>query len=122
MFNPQKKMKKKTLKCLMLSLGLATMTLAANNLNAQTGGAFGRGGHEEAGGSQSGVLDRSSSSGTGYHISTEHFDNGGTSGMFHIGTQQFGQDVNQPVPLGSGLFIMAAAGAAYALKKRKMNK
>ena len=115
-------MKKKTLKCLMLSLGLATMTLAANDLNAQTGGGlFGKGGHEGAGESSSGFLDRSSS-GIGYHISTSHFDNGGTSGMYHIGTQQFGQDVNQPAPLGSGLFIMAAAGAAYALKKRKMNK
>ena len=113
-------MKKKTLKCLMLSFGLATMTLAANNLNAQTGGMFGKGGHEGVGESQSGLLDRSGS-GIGYHISTEHFDNGGTSGMYHIGTQQFGQDVNQPAPLGSGLFIMAAAGAAYALKKRKKN-
>ena len=117
-------MKKKTLNCLMLSLGLATMTLAANNLNAQTGGGlFEKGGQEEAGDSRSGFLD-SSSSGIGYHISTEHFDNGGTSGMYHIGTQQFGQDVDVPqnAPLGSGLFIMAAAGAAYALKKRKMNK
>ena len=106
----------------MLSLGLATMTLATNDLNAQTGGGvFGKGGHEVAGESSRGILDRSGS-GIGYHISTEHFDNGGTSGMYHIGTQQFGQDVNQPAPLGSGLFIMAAAGAAYALKKRKMNK
>ena len=117
-------MKKKTLKCLMLSLGLATMTLAANNLNAQTGGGlFGKGGHEVAGESSSGFLDRSSS-GIGYHISTEHFDNGGTSGMYHIGTQQFGQDVDDEqdvTPLGSGLFIMAAAGAAYAFKKRKKN-
>ena len=105
----------------MLSLGLATMTLAANDLNAQTGGGvFGKGGHEVAGESSSGFLDRSSS-GIGYHISTEHFDNGGTNGTYHIGTQQFGQDVEQPAPLGSGLFIMAAAGAAYALKKRKMN-
>ena len=115
-------MKKKTLKSLVLSLGLATMTLATNNLNAQTGdGLFRKGLREEADVSGRGLFDRSSS-GIGFHISTEHFDNGGTSGMYHIGTQQFGQDVNQPAPLGSGLFIMAAAGAAYALKKRKMNK
>ena len=25
-------------------------------------------------------------SGIGYHISTEHFDNGGTTGTYHIGT------------------------------------
>ena len=114
-------MKKKTLKCLVLSLGLVTMTLAANDLNAQTGGGlFGKGGQEGAGESQSGLLDRSS--GIGYHISTEHFDNGGTTGTYHIGTQQFGQDVDEEeAPLGSGLFVMAAAGAAYAFKKRKMN-
>ena len=110
-------------KALALSLALAAMMLTAGNLNAQTGGGvFGKGGHEVAGESSSGFLDRSSS-GIGYHISTEHFDNGGTSGMYHIGTQQFGQDVDEEeAPLGSGLFIMAAAGAAYALKKRKMNK
>ena len=109
----------------MLSLGLATMTLAANNLNAQTGGGlFGRGSQEEE---EEDVPSRNlfnRSSGIGYHISTEHFDNGGTSGMYHIGTQQFGQDVDDEqdvTPLGSGLFIMAAAGAAYAFKKRKTN-
>jgi len=105
----------------MLSLGLATMTLAANNLNAQTGGGvLGKGIREDVAASRKGMFDRSGS-GIGYHISTEPFDNGGTSGMYHIGTQLFGQDVEEEVPLGSGLFIMAAAGAAYALKKRKMN-
>ena len=108
-------------KALALSLALAAMLVPAGNLNAQTDGLFGKGGPEGAGESSSGFLDRSGS-GIGYHISTSHFDNGGTSGMYHIGTQQFGQSVNQPAPLGSGLFIMAAAGAAYALKKRKMNK
>ena len=104
----------------MLSLGLATMTLAANDLNAQTGGGvLGKGIREDVAASRKGMFDRSGS-GIGYHISTEPFDNGGTSGMYHIGTQLFGQDVEE-VPLGSGLFIMAAAGAAYALKKRKMN-
>lgn len=114
-------MKKKNLKCLIVSLGLATMTLATNNLNAQTGGGlFGMGSLEEADLSSRSLFDRDSY-GIGFHISTEPFDNGGTTGMFHIGTQQFGQDVDE-APLGSGLFIMAAAGAAYALKKRKMNK
>ena len=112
----------KNLKSIVLSLALAAMMLAANNLNAQTGGGvFGKGGHEVAGEWSSGLLDRSGS-GIGYHIWTSPFDNGGTSEMYHIGTQLFGQSVNQPAPLGSGLFIMAAAGAAYALKKRKMNK
>jgi len=50
----------------------------------------------------------------GYIISQGQFgseDNGG----FQITTGQFGQNV----PLGSGLFIMVAAGAGYVLKKRK---
>ena len=109
------------LKTITLSLGLAAMTLAANSLNAQTGGGLlGKGGQEDAGELRSGLFDRSSS-GIGFHISIDQFDNGGTSGTFHIGTQQFGQDVDD-APLGSGLFIMAAAGAAYAFKKRKTNK
>ena len=109
-------------KALALSLALAAMMLTAGNLNAQTsGGLFGKGSQEETDESDKGLFARSSS-GIGFHISTEHFDNGGSSGMYHIGTQQFGQDVDEEeAPLGSGLFIMAAAGAAYALKKRKKN-
>lgn len=52
----------------------------------------------------------------GYSITTELF--GSDGGGYQIGTEQFGYDV----PLGSGLFIMTAAGAAYALRKRKKNK
>ena len=54
----------------------------------------------------------------GFNIGVEQFggENGGGEGGFNIGTEQFG------TPLGSGLFIMAAAGAAYAFKKRKNKK
>lgn len=53
----------------------------------------------------------------GYSVSTEQFGSG-SNGGYIIGTEQFGQNA----PLGSGLFIMAAAGAAYAFSKRKKNK
>jgi hypothetical protein len=54
--------------------------------------------------------------GTGFNISVEQFggENGGGQGGFNIGTEQFGD-----APLGSGLFIMAAAGAAYAFSKKR---
>ena len=50
----------------------------------------------------------------GFNINVEGFggDNGG-SGGYSIGTEEFG------APLGSGLFIMAAAGAAYAFSKKR---
>ena len=56
----------------------------------------------------------------GFNINVEGFggDNGGSggSGGYNIGTEEFG------APLGSGLFIMAAAGAAYAFSKKRKNK
>ena len=102
-------------KILLLSLGLAAMTLTANNLNAQNdGGLFGKGIMNDAQ-QQRGLL--GSGSQPGYIISTEQFGSN-TNGGYQIGTEQFGHDA----PVTSGLFIMAAASAAYALKKRKKNK
>ena len=51
----------------------------------------------------------------GFNINVEGFggDNGGSGGGYSIGTEEFG------APLGSGLFIMAAAGAAYAFSKKR---
>lgn len=105
---------KRNLKAITLSLELAVMTLAASNLNAQDLGLFGLGGAVESF-SGNGVMSRGATG--GYIILTEQFGSDANGG-YQIGTEQFGQDA----PLGSGLFIMAAAGAAYALKKRKMNK
>ena len=58
----------------------------------------------------------------GYTLFNQQFgsddnDNGG----YELYNQIFGQDANLDVPLGSGLLILAAAGAGYALKKRKSN-
>ena len=58
-----------------------------------------------------------STSGFGFNIGVEQFggSEGGGTGGFNIGTEQFGNEG----PLGSGLFIMAAAGAAYAFSKKR---
>ncbi|MCR5038641.1 MAG: hypothetical protein K6A94_04825 [Bacteroidales bacterium] len=108
----------KSLKTVAFALGLAAMGLTAGNLNAQTGGGlFGKGAETEAGASNESIMRTTGGNGTGFNISVEQFggENGGGHGGFNIGTEQFGD----AVPLGSGLFIMAAAGAAYAFSKKR---
>ena len=58
-------------------------------------------------------------SGGTFDITTGLFggDGGQTGGNYGIGIGTFGQDPT--APLGSGLFIMAAAGAAYAFSKKR---
>lgn len=101
---------KKTLKAIVLSLGLAAMTLPSGAQVVNHGKQQPGDEHETSGGL---FMHRSQG---GYTVGTEQFGNG-TTGAYQVGTQQFGN----PVPLGGGLIIMAAAGAAYALKKRKKN-
>ena len=111
----------KSLKTVAFALGLAAMMVPATTLNAQgrPGGLFGpqNASTEKKGGS---LLMRDGST-SGFNIGVEQFggENGGGQGGFNIGTEQFGDEEE---PLGSGLFIMAAAGAAYAFKKRKNKK
>lgn len=112
MNTPRKKRKLLLAPALIVAAGL----LLPVSASAQTegGGLFDKGAKPEAE-PQRGMLGNRSQ-GSGYGIFTEQFgseENGG----YQIGTEQFGHDA----PLGSGLFIMAAAGAAYALKKRKKN-
>lgn len=111
------KKRKRNLKAFVLSLGLGTAMLFVPSVHAQ--GVFGNlldNYYEERDEANRGALLRQGS-GSGYNVSIEQFGSN-TNGGYQIGIEQFGQDA----PLGSGLFIMAAAGAAYALKKRKMNK
>ncbi len=109
----------KSLKTVAFALGLAAMTLPATTLNAQgrPGGLFGsqNAPTEKNGGSLLMKDGSTSTSGFGFNIGVEQFggENGGGEGGFNIGTEQFG------APLGSGLFIMAAAGAAYAFSKKR---
>ena len=56
----------------------------------------------------------------GFNIGVGQFGgNGGQAGNYGISIGTMGQDPPQPAPLGSGLFIMAAAGAAYAFSKKR---
>ena len=108
----------KSLKTVAFALGLAAMGLTAGNLNAQTGGGlFGKGPESWTDASNESFM-RAGGTGTGFNIGVEQFggENGGGEGGYNIGTEQFG---GEGAPLGSGLFIMAAAGAAYAFSKKR---
>ena len=129
-------------KVIVLCLGLAAMTMLPHWVSAQDNGGsgtqawsgkslFGRDGSGNGysvstsdGGSHAGSfvslfgrqnLRGGSGSGSGYSIFVEQFggENGGGTGGYNIGTEQFG------APLGSGLFIIAAACAAYAYSKKR---
>ena len=51
-----------------------------------------------------------------YNLSNQQFGEGSSSDSYNLSNQQFGA---APVPLGSGLLIMVAAGAGYTILKRK---
>ena len=110
--------KTKSLKTVAFALGLAAMLVPSTTLNAQydgSRGVFGRGEAAVESASRGNTL-RSPGVGSGFSIGVEQFggENGGGQGGFNIGTEQFGA-----APLGSGLFILAAAGAAYAFSKKR---
>lgn len=113
--------KNKSLKAIVLSLGVAAMLLPAKTLNAQNrpGGVFGTNVPTEQ--SDAGLIRDGGSGGGGYFIHSQTFFYSDYGGGYNLYNGLF-QDVTPAVPLGSGLFIMAAAGAGYALKKRKDNK
>ena len=99
-------MKKNTiLKAFALSLATAFVMLLPTTMNAQRSDGFFLN-NEDINASRNSI---------GFNVSVEQFggENGGGQGGFNIGTEQFG------APLGSGLFIMAAAGAAYAFSKKR---
>ncbi len=114
--------KPKSLKAIVLSMALTAGMLSSANATAQEaarpGGLFGGGSFFDE---FVGLFadDRGEENGTGFDISTELFggENGGGEGGFNIDTEQFGGD--EDAPLGSGLFILAAAGAAYAFSKKR---
>ena len=109
----------KSLKTVAFALGLAAMGLTAGNLNAQTGGGlFGKGAETEAGASNGSFMRTTGAN--SFNITTGQFggDGGSTGGNYGINIGTMGQDPPTS-PLGSGLFIMAAAGAAYAFSKKR---
>lgn len=104
-------------KALALSLALAAMMLGPVAASAQDGGnrgLLGKGQEAAEDGNSRGMLNGSSG---GYSLFNQQFGSG-QNGGYELHNQTFGQET----PLGSGLFILAAAGAGYALKKRKSNK
>ena len=109
----------KSLKTVAFALGLAAMTLPATTLNAQgrPGGLFGTNAPTEQ--PQGGLMGNRTGNSTSFNIGTGQFggDGGSTGGNYGINIGTMGQE--PPAPLGSGLFIMAAAGAAYAFSKKR---
>jgi hypothetical protein len=104
-------------KVIVLCLGLAAM-LAPLTMNAQY--RENQFGIQEWG--QTSLLGKEASrSSNSFNITTGQFGgNGGQAGGdYGISIGTMGQDSPQPSPLGSGLFIMAAAGAAYAFSKKR---
>ncbi|MDY6436987.1 MAG: hypothetical protein SPK72_05390 [Bacteroidales bacterium] len=96
------------LKAFALSLATAFVMLLPTTMNAQNDGFFLN--NEDI------YASRISSD---FNIFVGQFGgNGGQAGgNYGISIGTFGQD--PPAPLGSGLFIMAAAGAAYAFSKKR---
>lgn len=115
-------------KAAVLFLGLAALMVPSTTLMAQydgNGGLFGLGNKAESGVQlDGGLLGSSKGSSTSFNIGTGQFGgNGGQAGGdYGISIGTMGQDPPQPAPLGSGLFIMAAAGAAYAFSKKRKKK
>lgn len=108
--------KNKSLKAIVLSLGLSALVLP---LDAQVIN-HGQQHLDREKISTEGLFNRSSQGGGGYFIHSQTFFDGENYG-YNLNNGTF-EDVTPEAPLGSGLFIMAAAGAGYALKKRKDNK
>ena len=113
----------KKLKTITFSLGLAALMFQAVTVDAQV---INRGllqNPYKEHGKQNGALMRRSSGST-YNLTTGQFggNGGSTGGNYGITIGTMGQEPTQPAPLGSGLFIMAAAGAAYAFSKKRKNQ
>lgn len=90
--------KNNKMKTLVFSLGLAAMTLTANNLNAQDRGLFGRG---------------MTSDNAEYSNTRGALDVTINSGAGGIQNDDFG------APLGSGIAILLGAGLGYVALKKK---
>ena len=124
--------KPKSLKAIVLSMALTAGMLSSANATAQEadrpGGLFGGVSFfDEFVGLFADNDDQVEENRTafGFDISTGLFGgNGGDAGgNYGINIGTMGEDAPEPsAPLGSGLFIMAAAGAAYAFSKKRKNQ
>jgi len=124
--------KPKSLKAIVLSMALTAGMLSSANATAQEadrpGGLFGGVSFfDEFVGlfADNDDLVEENRTAFGFDISTGLFGgNGGDAGgNYGINIGTFGQDPpEETTPLGSGLFIMAAAGAAYEFSKKRKNQ
>ena len=106
-------MNNRKLKVLVLSLGLVLGMMIPKMLHAQEGGGvFGFGQYTEQQ-SREGLLGDPTTMGY-FNLHNQQFNDG--EGGYNLYNQSF-----EEVPMGSGLLILTAAGAGYALKKRKSN-
>lgn len=104
------------LKVLVLSVGLVFGVMTPVIAQTQLGGGLFGYGRETEQRSREGLLYLIVDQG-GYFVYNQQFgddENGG----FNLNNQTFGQEA----PLGSGLLILTAAAAGYALRKRKNNR
>ena len=104
-------------KAIALAIGLATLVLP---LDAQVLNRGQKQPYKVQSKTDGSLMNRSTGGGGGFVIHPQTFFDGENYG-YNLFNGTF-EDVTPEAPLGSGLFIMAAAGAGYALKKRKDNK
>ena len=95
--------KKKTLKTIVFSLGLAALMLTADNLSAQDRGLFNMG---------KSSTDSKYSGNKGGLLRGDVTINDNDEGITNYG-------VGEPVPVGSGIAILLAAGMGYVALKKK---
>jgi len=115
----------KKLKSIAFSMALAAGMLLPASASAQPaserpGGLFSGFGWFKSEFEESGMLRQGEPDEGGYALFNQQFGTG-ENDKYQLSNQQFGSQ-DPDAPLGSGLFILAAAGAGYALKKRKNNK
>ena len=125
MHNKRTRHRRRQLSLALLMAAAVLMPAGGTAQDFKPGGLFGQGGGAESGGM---LGDRSG--GSPYDLSNQQFGSG-NSGNYHLYNEQFGAGDNGNyeltneqfgAPLGGGLLILAAAGAGYALGKRKHNK
>ena len=102
-------LKKKTL---LLTLTLSVGLLLPMGVSAQKGGGIFYRGDKAENVDNVSMMSRGATG--GYNLNNQNFGSNG----YELHNQTFGQETT---PLGGGLLILVAAGAGYALKKRKNN-
>ena len=102
------------LKIIVVSLGLGVIMLTTTSVQAQMIDLLDEYYEELEQRNNQSILNRRGSNSGSYNLHNQQFSD--DEGGYNLYNQFF------EVPLGSGLLILTAAGAGYALKKRKSNK